>query len=74
MTNVAVFASGNGTNCENIIRYFKDSPDIRIVLTICNKADAKVLDRAASLGVPTAVVRKAELNDPGVVLPLLDSY
>ena len=74
MTNVAIFASGNGTNCENIIRYFKDSPDIKIVLTICNKAGAKVLERAAGLGVPTAVITKAELQEPGVVLPLLDCH
>ncbi|MBQ5943422.1 MAG: phosphoribosylglycinamide formyltransferase [Bacteroidales bacterium] len=74
MTNVAIFASGNGTNCENIIRYFKDSPDINIVLTVCNKAGAKVLERASGLGVPVAVVTRSELQEPGVVLPLLDRH
>ena len=74
MTNVAIFASGNGTNCENIIRYFKDSPDINIVLTVCNKASAKVLERASGLGVPVAVVTRSELQEPGVVLPLLDRH
>ena len=74
MTNVAIFASGNGTNCENIIRYFKDSPDISIVLTVCNKAGAKVLERASGLGVPVAVVTRSELQEPGVVLPLLDRH
>lgn len=74
MTNVAIFASGNGTNCENIIRYFKDSPDINIVLTVCNKAGARVLERASGLGVPVAVVTRSELQEPGVVLPLLDRH
>ena len=32
MTNIAIFASGNGTNCENIIRYFTDHKDITLIL------------------------------------------
>ena len=30
MTNIAIFVSGNGTNCENIIRYFQDSKRARL--------------------------------------------
>ena len=41
MTNIAIFASGNGSNCENIIRYFKDSHDINISLVLCNNPEAK---------------------------------
>ena len=56
MTNVAIFVSGNGTNCENIIQYFKDSKDVRISLVVSNKSEAYALVRAANNGIPTAVV------------------
>ena len=72
--NIAIFVSGSGTNCENIIRYFKDSEDYRMRLVVSNRADAFALERAKRLGVPSAVVPKAELNKPEVILPLLREY
>lgn len=72
--NIAIFVSGSGTNCENIIRYFKDSEDYRMRLVVSNRADAFALERAKRLGVPKAVVPKAELNKPEVILPLLREY
>ena len=72
--NIAVFASGSGSNCENLIRYFNEKECARVALVVCNKTDAFVLERAHRLGVPTAVVRKAELAKPEVVLPLMQQY
>lgn len=72
--NMAVFVSGSGTNCENLIRYFKESDRMGTALVVSNKADAFALVRAERLGVPTAVVSKAELNDESVMLPLLRQY
>jgi phosphoribosylglycinamide formyltransferase-1 len=72
--NVAIFASGSGSNCENIIRYFRDSDSVNIPLVISNKADAYVLERAKNLNVPTTIINKAQLNDPEVMLPLLRQY
>ena len=72
--NLAVFASGSGSNCENLIRYFSNSDCARVVLVISNKADAYVLERARRLGVPSVVVPKAELQRPDVVMPLLEQY
>ena len=69
--NVAIFASGGGTNCENLIRYFRDSDLVNIALVVCNKADAYVLVRAKNLDVPTVVLSKAELNDAAVMMPIL---
>ena len=68
---LAIFASGSGSNCENIIRYFYDSDSVLIPLVISNKAEAYVLERAKALNVPTAVITKAQLNDASVMLPLL---
>lgn len=72
--NIAVFASGGGTNCENIIRYFKDSAEVCTALVVSNKADAPVLRKALKLGVPVQIVTKAELNDETVMMPLLQQY
>ena len=72
--NIAVFASGSGTNCENLIRYFAQSEVARVALVVSNKHDAPVLERASRLGVPSAVVVKAELQKPEVVMPLMESH
>ena len=72
--NIAIFVSGSGTNCENLIKYFKDSEVVNIALVVSNKPDAYALVRAERLGVPTAVTPKAELNAPDVMMPLLSKY
>ncbi len=72
--NIAIFASGSGSNCENIIRYFESSDRVTVTLVVSNKPDAYVLERASKLDVPTAVVSKAELNDANVMLPLLRNH
>ena len=72
--NIAIFVSGSGTNCENLIRYFADSESVSCALVVSNKADALALERARRLSVPTAVAPKAQLNDPEVMLPLLRDY
>ena len=71
--NIAIFVSGSGTNCENLIRHFAGS-SVNSALVVSNKADAYALVRAERLGVPTAVVGKAQLSDPSVVLPLMRQY
>ena len=71
---MAIFVSGGGTNCENIIKYFEGSEIARPVLVISNKAGVGAIEKAERLGVPVEVVRKAGLNDPEVILPLLKRY
>jgi phosphoribosylglycinamide formyltransferase-1 len=72
--HLAIFVSGSGSNCENIIRYFQSSEQIKISLVVSNKADAFALVRAQRLGVPTAVVPKSSLADASVLMPLLESH
>ena len=74
MVNLAIFVSGGGTNCENIIKYFEGSEVARPVLVISNRKDAGAIARAERLGVPVRVVPKADLNNPEVILPLLNEY
>lgn len=74
MKSIAIFASGSGSNAENIIRYFQERPERgEVALVVCNKADAGVLERAERLGVESRVMSRAEINDPGLMLPLLES-
>ena len=72
--NIAIFVSGGGTNCENLINYFADSESVHCALVVSNKPDAYALVRASRLGVPTAVAPKADLHNPDVMLPLLQKY
>ena len=74
MTNIAIFVSGSGTNCENIIRYFQDSKRARVSLVVSNKIDAYALVRAHSHGVPTEVWTKDQFSDAAATIELLSSY
>jgi len=51
MKNIVIFASGAGTNAENIIRYFSNEKKAKVILVLSNKPQAMVLERAAALGV-----------------------
>ena len=56
MKRLAVFASGSGTNFQAIAEACKEGRiDAEVVLLVCDKPDAKVLDRADNFGVPTFV-------------------
>lgn len=59
MKKIAILASGEGTNAEQIIRHFEASETARVVLVVSNKSQAGVLRRADRLGVPSAVVSAA---------------
>ena len=74
MVNMAIFVSGGGTNCENIIKYFEGSEVARPSVVISNKASAGAVAKAERLGVPVEVVPKASLNNPEIILPLLKKY
>lgn len=71
---MAIFVSGGGTNCENIIKYFEGSEVARPVVVISNKASAGAVAKAERLGVPVEVVPKTSLNNPDIILPLLEKY
>ena len=74
MINFAIFVSGSGTNCENLIKYFSDSERYRCALVVSNKPEAPALERAEHLGMATAVTPKPQLNDVDIMMPLLQQY
>ena len=55
MKNIAIFASGSGSNAENLIRYFSAHPQGTVRLVLSNKAEAGAIERAARLGVESMV-------------------
>jgi len=60
---LAVFASGSGSNAENICNYFTDSPHVEVVLICTNKQDAFIVKRAKKLNIPLYIFTKYELNN-----------
>lgn len=67
---VAIFASGSGSNAQNIFDYFKDNARIEIVSIYCNNPNAYVIERAKSLHLKTRVFSRESFLD-GTVLNLL---
>ncbi|HKK62411.1 MAG TPA: phosphoribosylglycinamide formyltransferase [Bacteroidales bacterium] len=74
MNNLAIFASGSGTNAENLIRFFRTSKKNNITLVLSNKENAGVLKRAENLDIPTVVIDRQEFYDSDHVLKLLNQY
>lgn len=60
MINIAVFASGAGSNAKKIIEYFSDSADVRIKLIVCNKPGAGVLQIAADNNIEALLIDKEQ--------------
>lgn len=71
---IAIFVSGSGTNCENIIQHFAGSDLAEIALVWSNRQDAYALKRAEKYGIPTIVMGKNDFNDADKVLPILKGY
>jgi len=71
MKNLIVFASGSGTNAENIIRYFNSSNFAKVSFIVSNKSDAFVLKRAEMLNIKTIVFDKKDFYESNIVLDFL---
>tara|TARA_R110000787_G_scaffold28923_4_gene78760 strand:+ start:38822 stop:39385 length:564 start_codon:yes stop_codon:yes gene_type:complete len=68
---MVIFASGSGTNAENIIKYFQKTNLAEVTLVLSNKSDAKVLDRAEKLSVPSESFTKSEFIDSDKIATIL---
>ena len=67
MKKIIVFASGSGTNAENIIKYFAKTKTAKVVSVFTNNASAKVIERAKNHQVPVEIFSKNELIDRNVL-------
>lgn len=69
--NIAIFASGSGSNAENIIRYFQNSSVFRFPVIISNKAEAYVHERAKKLNINSVTFKKQDFETGERILQLL---
>lgn len=72
MKKIVLFASGNGSNVENIIQYFKTNKSIAVTGLFTNNPQAKVLEKAKSHNVASFVFSKNDLES-NLVLQKLQS-
>ncbi|MGO4817342.1 phosphoribosylglycinamide formyltransferase [Flavobacterium sp. W22_SRS_FP1] len=72
MKKIVVFASGSGTNAENIIKHFTSNEEATVVAVFTNNPNAKVIERAKNNDVAMEIFSKTELNE-GRVLQVLNT-
>lgn len=69
--NIAIFASGSGTNAENIIQYFKENDKVIVKLVVTNNPNAYVLERAKGFNIPSFCFPKVEWVEGERILNLM---
>ncbi|WP_280748166.1 phosphoribosylglycinamide formyltransferase [Parabacteroides sp. PF5-9] len=74
MKNIAIFASGSGTNAENITRYFINNKDIKVALVLSNNKNVGVHARVNALGVPSFTFSREEFLSGEPILSKLAAY
>lgn len=72
--NIAVFASGGGSNAQRIIAHFQNSAIADVALVVSNKPDAGVLHIAAENGIPSQVIQRKPFYETDDLLEVLRSY
>lgn len=71
--NIAILASGSGSNAEKIIQYFKNHKAINVTCVITNNENAGAIERAEKANVPSKYFSKSDFESPEVILRYLKS-
>ena len=71
MNKIVIFASGSGSNAENLITHFKESEDASVVMVLSNNPKAMVLERAKRLKVSAFSFNRTAFTETDYVLHLL---
>ena len=71
MKRIVIFASGSGTNAENIIRYFKNHKSARVTLVLSNKENAGVFERCKNQQISYLYFKKSDFTNSETILNLL---
>ena len=74
IVRIALFASGSGTNVQNIANYFNGRTTAKPVCVLCNKPDAFVLERAKRLNLDSMTFNKADFNDGKKIMDYLSKH
>ncbi|MDG1872158.1 MAG: phosphoribosylglycinamide formyltransferase [Flavobacterium sp.] len=67
MKKILIFASGAGSNAENIIKHFNNSSVAKVVAVFTNNAKAGVIAKAENLGITSHIFNKTELIESNVL-------
>ncbi|NLZ74021.1 MAG: phosphoribosylglycinamide formyltransferase [Bacteroidales bacterium] len=70
--NIAIFASGSGSNAEKIIQYFKARKTAQVVCVFSNKSDAYVLERAQKQNIPAQYFPLKDWRQPDIIIQKLE--
>lgn len=73
MKNIAMFASGSGSNAQNIIEYFEKSDIARVTLVLANNPTAYVIERSHKLNVPILVFTRHQFSKSDFIVDFLKS-
>ena len=71
--NIVLFASGSGSNVENIASFFKEDPRVRIKGVLCNNPGAGVVDRCKRLKLPLFCFNRPAFQELDGLLQLLEA-
>jgi phosphoribosylglycinamide formyltransferase-1 len=71
---IAIFASGTGSNALQLIKHFKNHPNIQVALIVTNSTKAPVIKVAQENDVPFSVVNKSLLSNNSYMTSLLNLY
>ena len=72
MKRIAIFASGEGSNAEAIVKYFSSHKDMEVVVLLSNRSMAKVHQRMELLGVPSITFDKQQWNEATEIVDFLE--
>ena len=72
MKNIAIFASGSGTNAQKIMEYFSGRNDINVSTVLSNKKDSLVLERAKNFYVTTLAFNREDFYETNKIIDVLD--
>jgi phosphoribosylglycinamide formyltransferase-1 len=71
-SRIAVFASGGGSNAEEIFKYFQHHPTIKVALLLSNNPNAGALERAKKFNIPSKVFDREQFATSEIVLQWLE--
>ena len=74
MKRIVIFASGSGTNAENLIRFFQDNDNVEVIQVLSNNPHAKVLDRAKNLNISALSFNRIAFSKSNHILNILKSH
>lgn len=71
--NIAIFASGSGSNAVKIMEYFKFHKQIQVTLICTDNPNAGIIEHATKLGKTVRIFSKAEFQDGNFLADYLKS-